>query len=76
MGFLCKIDSAITGFSGPNPHHTHPVPNKPLLSALLNSEFVFVCENASFPPLSQLYQGAYKVIDSKDTYFKLRIIPS
>ena len=64
--FLQKIDSAITGFSC-------PVPCKPLPKALLSSEFVFVCEDASSPPLSQLYRGQYKVITRKDKYFKLQI---
>ena len=71
--FLQKIDSAITGFLGPVPHCTCPVPKKPLPKALLNSEFVFVCEDASSPPLSQLYRGPYKVVVRKDKYFKLQI---
>ena len=69
--FPLKIDSAVSGFSGPVPHHTRPVPNKPLPKALLNSEFVFVCEDASSWPLSQLYRGPYKVVVRKDKYFKL-----
>ena len=71
--FLQKIDSAITGFSGPVPHHTRPAPAKPLPKTLLSSKFVFVREDSSVPPLSQLYQGPYKVLGRKDKYFKLQI---
>ena len=34
--FLQKIDSAITGFSGPVPNHTPPVPLKHLFKTLLS----------------------------------------
>ena len=71
--FLRKIDSAITGFSGPVPHHTCPAPARPLPRTLLSSEFVFVREDSSVPPLSQLYRGPYKVVDRKEKYFKLQI---
>ena len=40
---------------------------------MLNSEFVIVGEDASSPPLSQLYRGPYKVVDRKIKYFKLQI---
>ena len=46
---------------------------KPLLRALLNSEFVFVREDPSSLPLSQQYRGKYKVLERKDKYFKLQI---
>ena len=46
---------------------------KPLPKTLLSSDFVFVIEDSSVPPLSQLYHGPYKVVDRKDEYFKLQI---
>ena len=73
MDFLRKINSGITGFSGPVPHYTHPAPSRPLPKTLLSLEFVFVREDSSVPPLSQLYWGPYKVVDKKDKYFKLQI---
>ena len=60
--FLPKIDSPITEFSGPVPHHTRPAPTKPLPKNLLSSDFVVVREDSSVPPFSQLYRGPYKVV--------------
>ena len=71
--FLRKIDYAINGFSGPVPHHTRPFPMKPLPKALLNSKFIFVFEDSSSPPLSQLYREPYRAVDRKNKYFKLHI---
>ena len=68
--FFWKIDCAIIGFSGPIPHHTRPAPAKLLPKSLLSLDFVFVHEDSSVPPLSQLYRGPYKVVDRKDKYFK------
>ena len=48
-------------------------PARPLPRTLLSSEFVFVREDSSVPPLSQLYRGPYKVVDRKEKYFKLQI---
>ena len=58
---------------GPVPHHVRPAPTKPLPKTLLSSEFVFVNEDSSVPPLSQLYRGPYKVVDRTDKYLKLQI---
>ena len=71
--FLRKIDSAITGFFGPVPHHTRPALAKPLPKTLLSSEYVFVPEDSSVPPLSQLYGGPYKGVDRKGKFFNLQI---
>ena len=73
MDFLRKINSAITGFSRPVPHHTGPALARPLPKTLLSSEFVFVRKDSSVPFLSQLYRGPYKVVDRKDKYVKLQI---
>ena len=35
-------------------------------AALASAEFVFVCEDASIHPLSQLYQGPYRVFSRLD----------
>ena len=63
--FLQKIDSAITGFSGSDPHHTRPAPAKPLPKTLLSSDFVFVHEGSSVPPLSQLIVDHTKLLTGK-----------
>ena len=73
MDFLQKINSAITRFYRPVPLPNRPVLSKPLPKALLSSKFVFIREDASSLPLSQLYWGPYKVIDRKDKYFKIQI---
>ena len=52
--FLQEIDYTVSRFSGPVPHHTHPVPNKRLPKALLNSEFV-LCVKILFPSLFEDY---------------------
>ena len=46
---------------------------KPLPKALLNSKFIFVFEDSSSPPLSQLYREPYRAVDRKNKYFKLHI---
>ena len=55
MDFLQKINSAITRFYRPVPLPNRPVLSKPLPKALLSSKFVFIREDASSLPLSQLY---------------------
>ena len=56
-GFLRKVEQAVLGFSGPPRHHVVPQPQpQPLPRALMDSEFVFVRDDASKPPLSPLYR--------------------
>ena len=49
--FLRKIDSAVSRFSAPVPHHTSPAPDQPFPQDLSISEFVFVQKDASAPYL-------------------------
>ena len=45
-----------------------PVPN-----ALWTGEFVFVCKDASKPPLAPLYRGSYKVLRGCEKFVILQI---
>ena len=51
--FLHQVEQAVLGFSGPPRHHIVPQP-QPLPQALLDTEFVFVHDNALKPSLSPL----------------------
>ena len=63
--FLGRVQSVLQGLTLPSPHHVAPssawVP-----AALASAEFVFVREDASIQPLSQLYRGSYKVLSRQD----------
>ena len=74
--FLQKIDSAITGFFGPVPHCTRPVPKKSLPKALLNSEFVFVREDASSPLFLNCIEDHTKLLTGKINISSFRMVPS
>ena len=53
--FLDRIQSALHGLTLPPPYHVAPSsPRVP--AALASAEYVFVCEDASIQPLSQLYR--------------------
>ena len=59
-GFLCKVEQAVLGFSGPPCHHVIPQPQpQPLPRALMDAEFFLVRHDASKPLLSPLYRGSY-----------------
>ena len=61
-------------FSGPPRHHVIPQPQpQPLPRALLIADFVFVCHDASKPPLSPLYRGLYRVLHRSEKYFIFQI---
>ena len=56
--FLLRVNRAVSGFSGPpHPHVISSPQPQPLPRALMTAEFVFVRDNASKPPLAQLYRG-------------------
>ena len=60
---LRRVKQAVNGFFGPPQHHVAPQPQpQPLPQALLDAEFVFVCDDALKPPLSLLYRGPYRVL--------------
>ena len=42
-------------------------------AALASAKYVFVWEDASIQPLSQLYRGPYKVLSCQDKFFSLEI---
>ena len=70
--FLDRVESALLGLTLPPPHHVDPfwawVPK-----ALDSAEFVFVHEDASIQPLSQLYRGPYRVLSCKNKFISLEI---
>ena len=72
--FLWKVERAISRFSGPLHHHVIS-PSQPhsLPWALLAAEFVFVCYDASKPPLAPLYSGPYKVLKNWEKFFVLQV---
>ena len=71
--FLRKVERAVSGFSGPPCHHVISPPQpQPLPLALLTAEFVFVCEDASKPPLAPLYRGPYKVLKCSEKFLSSR----
>jgi len=71
--FLRKIQLASSGLSAPPPHHVASAAPKPLPNSLLQADFVFVCEDASVPPLSPLYRGPFKVLERQSKFFRLQI---
>ena len=66
--FLDRIQSALCGLTLPPPHHVTP-PSARVPAALASAEYVFVREDASIQPLSQLYRGPYKVLSLRDRFF-------
>ena len=70
--FLQRVEKALAGFSTATPH-IRPESPKQLPPALLQSEFVFVREDAVTPPLSPLYRGPYRVLKRSDKLFVLQI---
>ena len=70
--FLRCVESAISGFSGPPPHHMSPQP-QPLPRALLTAENVFLCVDESKPRLSPLYRGLYKVLRNSEKFVVLQV---
>ena len=61
--FLWKVERSVSGFSRPHQHHHVTLPqSQPLPQALLNTEFMFVHDDTSKPPLALLYSGPYKVL--------------
>ena len=54
----------------PPPHHC-PLSTAKVLGALALAEFVFVSEDTSLHPLSQLYRGPYKVLARSGKFFTL-----
>ena len=55
----------------PPPHHRPPSTDK-FPRTLSSADFVFVCEDASLQPLSQLYRGPIKVLARFSKYFTLQ----
>ena len=53
--FLSKMEKVITGFSVPPPHHVQYSTASELPASLMNSQFVFVHEDASEHSLAALY---------------------
>jgi hypothetical protein len=43
------------------------------LQHLQQAEFVYVRKGGVVPPLSSLYQGPYRVLDRRETFFKLEV---
>ena len=70
--FQDKIQSALHCLVLPPPHHWPPSTAR-VPDALALAEYVFVCEEASLPPLSQLYHGPYKVLSCSSKFFPLQI---
>ena len=67
--FLRRVEQAVMGFSGPPRHHLVPQPQpQPLPRALLDAEFVYVCDDALKPPLSPLYSGPYRVLRRSEKF--------
>ena len=67
-----RIQSALRGLTMPPPHHVTP-PSARVPTALASAEYVFVREDASILPLSQLYHGLYEVLSHQDKFFSLEI---
>ncbi len=72
-GFLSKIERAITGFVIPPPQHIHSWTLSELPASLVNSQFVFVCEEASIPSLALLYRSLYLAVEWWNKFFRLEI---
>ena len=72
--FLDRIQFALCGLTLPPPHHVAPS-SACVPAALASAEYVFVREDASIQPLSQLYRGPYRVISCQDKLFSLEIGP-
>ena len=73
--FLWTVDCAVSGFSGPSQHHMIPSPDpQPLPKALLTAEFMFVCDDASKPPLALLFRGPFRVLQQSDNFFLLQVV--
>ena len=70
--FLDRIQSALRDLTLPPPHHVAPSASW-VSTALASAEFVFVCEDASIQPLSQLYRGPYSILCRQDKFFTLEI---
>ena len=70
--FLDRIQSALRGLTLPPPHHVAPS-SACVPAALASAEYVFVQEDASIQPLSQLYRGPYRVLSRQDKFFSLEI---
>ena len=71
--YLWKVERAVNGFSGPPQHYVVLPQPQPLPRELLTVEFVFVCDDASRPPLSLLYRGPNKVLKRYKNIFVLQI---
>ena len=70
--FLDRNKSALRGLILPPPHHFAPSSAR-VHAALASAEYVFVQEDASIQPLSQLYCGPYRVLSCQDKFFSLEI---
>jgi len=70
---LSKIEKVIAGFSVPPPHHVQHSPSSELPAGLMDSQFVFVREDASKPSLAPLYRGPYLVVERRSKFFRLQI---
>ena len=63
------MEKVKTEFSVPVPHHVQHSPSTELPASLMNSRFVFVCEDASKPSIAPLYL----VVEHRSKFFRLQI---
>ena len=70
--FLDRIQSALRGLTLPHPHHVAPS-SAHVPAASASAGYMFVCEDASIQPLSQLFCGPYRVLSRQDKFISLEI---